>query len=108
MYSLPLLRIYYGPLNILVPDKFTIRFLSLKYAPFLLVTLMNVNISVDAEALCGYIALGRRFPMTKPHILIVDDDVFIIETLRSYLEILGYRVTSAYGCQTALGHLKTS
>jgi len=43
--------------------------------------------------------------MDKPHILLVDDDVFIIETLTSYLEILGYQVTAAYSCRQAMEKL---
>jgi CheY-like chemotaxis protein len=45
--------------------------------------------------------------MNKPHILLVDDDVYIIETLKTYLEILGYRVTPAYGCKQAKEKLRT-
>ena len=44
--------------------------------------------------------------MGKPHILIVDDDVFIVESLTSYLEILGYRVTSAGSYQQAMDALR--
>src|SRR5438552_4928083 len=39
--------------------------------------------------------------MPKPHILLVDDDVYVIESLKTYLEILGYRVSAAYGCKQA-------
>jgi len=46
--------------------------------------------------------------MAKPHILIVDDDMYVIEVLTSYLEILGYRVTPAYGCRQAIAQLQTT
>ncbi len=45
--------------------------------------------------------------MKKPHILIVDDDVYVIESLKAYLELLGYRVTHAYGCKKGLERLQT-
>ena len=45
--------------------------------------------------------------MVKPHILVVDDDVYIVETLTSFLEIQGCRVTAAYGCKQAMDRLRT-
>ncbi len=44
--------------------------------------------------------------MAKPHILLVDDDVYVVETLKTYLELLGYRVTEAYGCHQAEAKLR--
>ncbi len=44
--------------------------------------------------------------MKKPHILIIDDDVFVVESLKTYLELLGYRVTHAYGCQQGIEKLR--
>jgi CheY-like chemotaxis protein len=46
--------------------------------------------------------------MTKPHILVIDDDVYIIDALQTYLELLGYRVSHAYGCEQAKAKLRTS
>jgi DNA-binding response OmpR family regulator len=45
--------------------------------------------------------------MGKPHILIIDDDVYIIDALQTYLELLGYRVSHAYGCEQAKAKLRT-
>ncbi len=45
--------------------------------------------------------------MTKPHILVVDDDVFVVDTLKTYLELLGYRVSEAYGYHQAEAKLHT-
>ena len=44
--------------------------------------------------------------MSKPHILIIDDDVYVIEILSSYLGLLGYRVTHACGYEQGLKVLK--
>lgn len=44
--------------------------------------------------------------MDKPHILIVDDDVFVIEALTTYLELRGCRVSAAFGYEQALGKLQ--
>jgi len=44
--------------------------------------------------------------MSSSHILVVDDDLFIVETLRGYLETQGYRVTAASGCGEALATLR--
>src|SRR5450755_478172 len=46
--------------------------------------------------------------MSQPHILIVDDDVFVVEALTTYLEIMGYRVSAAYGFKTALEKLRAT
>ena len=46
--------------------------------------------------------------MGKPHILLVDDDVYVIESLKTYLEIQGYRVTPAYSFKQATASLETS
>ena len=44
--------------------------------------------------------------MNKPHILVVDDDVYVVESLKTYLELLGYQVTAAYGCKQAQEKLR--
>jgi CheY-like chemotaxis protein len=44
--------------------------------------------------------------MEHPHILLVDDDVYVSESLKTYLELLGYRVTVAYGCRQAEAKLR--
>jgi CheY-like chemotaxis protein len=44
--------------------------------------------------------------MTKPHILIVDDDELIVDALTTYLEFTGCRVTSAGGCRGAMEQLR--
>jgi CheY-like chemotaxis protein len=44
--------------------------------------------------------------MNKPHILLVDDDVFVIESLKTYLELQGYRVTPAYSFRQAVERLR--
>jgi len=46
--------------------------------------------------------------MAKPHILIIDDDVFILNALRIHLESFGCRVTHADSCQQARERLGTS
>jgi CheY-like chemotaxis protein len=46
--------------------------------------------------------------MSKPHVLVVDDDVFVVETLRTYLELQGCRVSAAYGFHTALEKLRST
>ena len=46
--------------------------------------------------------------MNKPHILIVDDDVFVVEALMTYLEISGYRVSTAYSFREALVKLRAT
>jgi len=45
--------------------------------------------------------------MSKPHVLVVDDDVFVVETLRTYLELQHCRVSAAYGFNTALEKLRS-
>jgi len=35
--------------------------------------------------------------MDQPHILLVDDDLYVVESLKASLEHLGYRVTPAFG-----------
>ena len=44
--------------------------------------------------------------MNKPHVLVIDDDVFVVETLRTYLELQGCRVSAAYGFKAALEQLR--
>jgi CheY-like chemotaxis protein len=44
--------------------------------------------------------------MNKLNILVVDDDVFIIETLTTYLELQGCRVTPAFGYHQAVEKLR--
>jgi CheY-like chemotaxis protein len=44
--------------------------------------------------------------MSKPHVLVVDDDVFVVEALRTYLELQGCRVSAAYGFKSALEKLR--
>jgi CheY-like chemotaxis protein len=44
--------------------------------------------------------------MGKPNILIVDDDVFVVEALTTYLELRGCQVTSAYGYRQAVDKLQ--
>jgi CheY-like chemotaxis protein len=44
--------------------------------------------------------------MNKPHVLVVDDDVFVAETLTTYLELQGCRVSCAYGFKSALEQLR--
>jgi DNA-binding NtrC family response regulator len=46
--------------------------------------------------------------MKKPHILLVDDDVYVTEGLTTYLKLQGYRVTAAYGCRQAREKLRTA
>ncbi len=46
--------------------------------------------------------------MIKPHVLIVDDDVFVVEALTTYLELQGYRVSEAYNFRGALEKLHAS
>jgi CheY-like chemotaxis protein len=50
----------------------------------------------------------RRILMSKPHVLVVDDDVFVVETLRTYLELQGCRVSAAYGMASALEKLRAT
>ena len=50
--------------------------------------------------------VAGRLEMNKPHILVVDDDVYVVETLTTYLELRGCRVTSAYGYRQALNRLE--
>ena len=45
--------------------------------------------------------------MSKPHVLVIDDDVFVVETLRSCLELQGCRVSAAYGFKSAIDKLKS-
>jgi CheY-like chemotaxis protein len=51
------------------------------------------------------LSVAGRIYMEKPHILIVDDDVYVVETLTTYLEIRGCRVTPAYGFRQAVEKL---
>jgi CheY-like chemotaxis protein len=44
--------------------------------------------------------------MNKPHVLVVDDDVFVVEALTTYLELQGCRVTAAYGFKSAIEKLR--
>ena len=44
--------------------------------------------------------------MVRPHILLVDDDVYVVESLKTYMEILGYRVSAAYSFDQALRVLR--
>ena len=40
--------------------------------------------------------------MAQPHVLIVDDDVIVVEALKTYLELQGCRTSVAYGLHTAV------
>ena len=44
--------------------------------------------------------------MSKPHVLVVDDDIFVAETLTTYLELQGCRVSCAYGFKSAIETLR--
>ena len=44
--------------------------------------------------------------MAKLNILVVDDDVFVVETLTTFLELRGCRVTPAHGCRQAVDVLR--
>jgi CheY-like chemotaxis protein len=44
--------------------------------------------------------------MAKLNILVVDDDVFVVDTLTTYLELRGCRVIPAHGYRQALGILQ--
>ncbi len=46
--------------------------------------------------------------MSKPHILVIDDDVFVAEALSTYLELQGCRVTEAYGLKSAIEKLRAT
>ena len=44
--------------------------------------------------------------MRTPHILVVDDDLYIVQRLKAYLETQGCRVTSANGSPAAMDELR--
>jgi CheY-like chemotaxis protein len=44
--------------------------------------------------------------MSKPHVLVVDDDIFVVDALTTYLELQGCRVTAAYGLKSAIEKLR--
>jgi len=44
--------------------------------------------------------------MKKLNILVVDDDMFVVETLSTYLELRDFRVTAAYGFRQAVEKLR--
>ena len=44
--------------------------------------------------------------MNKPHILVIDDDVFVVEALTTYLELRGCRVSAAYSYRGAQERLR--
>ena len=47
------------------------------------------------------VACGDGTEFTKPHILLVDDDALVLDTLRTQLEAQGYAVSSAEGATEA-------
>jgi CheY-like chemotaxis protein len=44
--------------------------------------------------------------MSQPHILVVDDDVFVVEAITTYLDLQGYRISAAYSLRGALEKLR--